>query len=65
MKLETYDLMRRLFAELGLLNLLVGLLIILSGIRVYQNARQTRLLKSIDRSLRMLPIVARSDRRAA
>jgi hypothetical protein len=63
--LETYDLMRRLFAEMGLLNLLVGLLIILTGIRVYLSVQQSRLLRSIDRSLKLLPGVARNDRRAA
>jgi len=63
--LETYDLMRRLFAELGLLNILVGLMTTLIGVVVYQNARANRWLRSIDRSLKMLPGVARSDRRAA
>lgn len=40
-------------------------LVTLTGIRVYQNARSNHWLRSIDRSLKMLPGVARADRRAA
>jgi hypothetical protein len=37
----------------------------LIGIGIFQNVRANRLLRSIDRSLKMLPGVARNDRRAA
>jgi len=47
---------------------LAGLLVVLvflTGIQVYLSAVRNQLLSSIDRSLKMLPGVARNDRRAA
>jgi hypothetical protein len=50
------------------LKALAGLLVVLvflTGIQVYLSAERNRLLSSIDRSLKMLPGVARNDRRVA
>lgn len=45
--------------------LLVVMLVFLTGIRIYLSVEANRLLRSIDRSLKLLPGVARVDRRVA
>jgi hypothetical protein len=64
-KLDEYVLMKTVMTEFGLLNVLAALMLTLIGIGIFQNVRANRLLRSIDRSLKMLPGVARNDRRAA
>lgn len=44
---------------------LVTMLLVLTGIQVYLSVQANQLLSSIDRSLKLLPGVARSDRRVA
>ena len=55
------DLVLRLKALEGMLTIAL----VLIGILIFQNVRTTRRLKRLDQMLRMLPIVARNDRRAA
>jgi hypothetical protein len=64
-ELDEYVLMKTVMTEFGLLNVLAVLMLTLIGIGIFQNVRANRLLRSIDRSLKMLPGVARNDRRAA
>lgn len=64
-KLDVSYLWMRLYHQLFVMWLWVAILAVLSGIQVWQNVRTNRLLRSVDQSLKMLPGVARGDRRAA
>ena len=55
------ELMIDLDAVLGLLTIVA----VLIGVLIYQNARSNRWLKSVDRSLKMLPGVNRELKRVA
>lgn len=61
---ETY-LWLRLYQGLVVIWVWLAALVILTGIRVYQNVRTNRLLSSIDQSLKMLPGVNRELKRVA